>query len=357
MRGDGIRRRKDRGNSYWLSWTDSQGIRHRKKAERQSFNGARSELEKIRAQIEADNETTGAGTFQELSKSYLADRQPYVSAKEFERQESIVRVHLQPFFRSKLREITPDAVSRLVAERSGKVTPGCVRKEVGVLKRILKFAVRKGMLASNPADGVQLPRQSLERVRYLQPEEFQALLQHCPPNLRPVVRLAVHTGMRRGELLRLRWLDVDLLNRKAILPKTKNGRGRVVYLNSEAMDVFRDLALDIETRPEEPVFKLGVTPDEVSFQFAESCQKANISDFHFHDLRHTCASWMRQQGIGLDVIAKQLGHADLRMTSRYAHLDEDVQIRDAVDSLEKILRHPKGTGFEKSSGINKIRMQ
>jgi integrase len=126
------------------------------------------------------------------------------------------------------------------------------------------------------------------------------------------------------------------MNRCINLPQTKNGEGRTVYLNELAMDVFRSLWPSTETDPSEPVFGLDVTPEEVSMTFMRACRAAGIADFHFHDLRHTAASWMRQRGAPLDLIQKQLGHKDLRMTSRYAHVATQ-QVRDAVNSLDSIL--------------------
>jgi integrase len=159
--------------------------------------------------------------------------------------------------------------------------------------------------------------------------------------------------MRRGELLTLRWLDVDLIQRQANLPQTKNGKGRTVYLNDVAMDVFRSLARDTETLPHELVFGLDATPEEVSMSFMRACRKAGIEDFHFHDLRHTHATWLRQNGVQLDEIAKQLGHSDLRMTQRYAHLGAS-QIREAVCSLDSFLRPLKGPEAETGSTSERI---
>jgi len=86
---------------------------------------------------------------------------------------------------------------------------------------------------------------------------------------------------------RLRWLDVDQLHRQINLPQTKNGQSRVIFLNEGALDVFCSLAFDTDTEANEPVFGLDVTLEEVSMTFMRACRKAGISDFRFHDLRHT----------------------------------------------------------------------
>ena len=156
--------------------------------------------------------------------------------------------------------------------------------------------------------------------------------------------------------MKMRWIDVDLLNRCINLPQTKNGELRTVYLNELAMDVFRSLWPSTETNPMEPVFGLDVTPEEVSMAFLRACKAAGVVDFHFHDLRHTAASWMRQRGVPLDLIQRQLGHKDSRMTARYAHVAAQ-QVRDAVNSLDpllSILKATEGSMLEKSGGVTRL---
>jgi integrase len=284
-------------------------------------------------------------TFKEASNEYLDGQKPLLTPREYDRQAGILEEHLRPFFRGKVGEISARSVEQYITLRSRKCSAATIRKEVGVLKHLLNRAVKEGKISRNPAAGVTMPRVPAGRVRYLQPTELQAVLEHCPPWLRPLVLLAVATAMRRGEILKMRWLDVDLLQRQVNLPQTKNGKGRTVYLNEMAMDVFRSVALDADTQADEPVFALDVTPEEVSMCFMRACRKAGINDFRFHDLRHTTATWLRQRGVQLDEIAKQLGHSDLRMTQRYAHLGAS-QIREAVCCLDSILRPLKGPELE-----------
>lgn len=342
MRGDGIRRRKDRGNAWYITWIDADGRRHKRRARRQSFTAARHELARERAKtLEAKETGYVPMMFKEAAKDYIDRQRSLVSPREFERQESILEKHLKPFFAGKLRNISKRLVEEYIALRSRKCSPATVRKEVGVLKHLLNWALEGGMIDANRAAKVTLPRAPAGRLRYLQPTELQAVLAHCPPWIKPIVQLAVATGMRRGEILGLRWMDVDLLNRQVNLPQTKNGKSRTVYLNEMAMDVFRTLALDISTDSEEPVFALEATPEEVSMCFMRACRKTGIKDFRFHDLRHTHATLLRRSGVQLDEIARQLGHSDLRMTQRYAHLSVG-QGREAVCRLDSILRPLRG---------------
>ena len=342
MRGDGIRRREDRGNAWYITWIDASGKRRKKRARRQSFQGARRELARERAKVEEARETGYVPmTFKEAALAYIDRQKSLVSSKEYDRQASILEKHLKPFFAGKLGEISDRMVEQYIGLRTRNCSAATIRKEIGVLKHLLNWALKSRMIRRNPAAGIAMPKPPAGRLRYLQPTEFQAVVEQCPPWIQPVVRLAAATGMRRGEILGLRWLDVDFLQKQINLPQTKNGKGRTVYLNEMALDVFRTLALDTETLPHEPVCGLDATPEEVSMCFMRACRKAGIADFHFHDLRHSHATWLRQNGVQLDEIARQLGHSDLRMTQRYAHLAES-QIRTAVCRLDSILRPLKG---------------
>ncbi len=140
--------------------------------------------------------------------------------------------------------------------------------------------------------------------------------------------------MRRSEVLGLRWLDVDLLNNRVMLPQTKNGDGRIVYLNQSAQSVFQSHPISAALKSTDKVFN-GVTPDQVSVNFRRLCKKKGILDFRFHDLRHTAASWMRMQGADIHTVAQLLGHKDLRMAARYQHLSPAF-LAEAVGRLDDI---------------------
>ncbi len=345
MRGDGIYRRRDRHNAWYITWSElanGKKRRRHKKVRFQTFDAAKKEL----AEKQARNQAVASSTlvpikWRDAKADFLEYQKVHVTPKEYEREVSIVENHLRPFFGGKLvSAISPQEVERFLMERSKKVSAATVRKEGGVLKRFLSYARKKKWIDTNPAADVSLPKAPAGRLRYLHPGEFQALLEHCPPAIRPIVKIAAYTGMRRSEILSLRWLDVDFISRQINLRQSKNGEGRTVYLNDLAVEVFRSVRLDTKTKPEHLVFVLDGAPEELSMAFVRACRKGGIADFRFHDLRHTHASWLRQNGTQLDVIAKQLGHKDLRMTTRYAHLGA-TQVRDAVNSLDAILRLPE----------------
>ena len=244
-----------------------------------------------------------------------------------------MEAHLKPFFGRKLADIRRVDVQKYITHRSGEVSAASVVKELNVLKHLLGLAVEWELIPANPAHGVKPPRVPAGRVRYLQPTELRAVLEACPEWLRPIAGLAVATGMRRGEILGLRWLDVDFKGGRIMLPQTKNGDGRIVYLNTLAQQA---RAVVPRGKISQPTSSSPVNPQHRRMspsRFLRACRSVNISDFRFHDLRHTAASWMRMKGADIHTVALILGHKDLRMAARYQHLSPAF-LSDAVKLLD-----------------------
>jgi integrase len=260
-----------------------------------------------------------AETFSGISKRYLQHQKARLTRAAYERTRGVVEGNLEKFFGvTKVSDIRRGDIQKFITLRSGEVAPGTVSREMNILKRFFSLCVEWELLAFNPASGIKSPRVPAGRVRYLQAGEFRALLAKCPEWLRPVVGLAVATGMRRGEILGLRWLDVDRHGERILLPQTKNGEGRIVYLNKLASQVL-DAQIMGEASSNERVFST-TSGEQVSMAFKRAAKAAKIEDFRFHDLRHTAASWLRMQGADIHTVAQLLGHKDLRMAARYQHL-------------------------------------
>jgi integrase len=233
-------------------------------------------------------------------------------------------------------------VQRYVTERGGKASAYSVQKELNVLKHLFRLAVEWEVIPSSPATGVKSPRVPAGRVRYLQPVELRTLFDARPVWLRPIAGLAVATGMRRSEILGLRLLDIDLQQKRVLLPQTKNGEARMVYLNELAMTAIRSLPVGPDAKPTDRLFADVESPEQVSVAFARACRKVGIEDFRFHDLRHTAASWLRMSGADIHTVAQLLGHKDLRMAARYQHISPTF-LAEAVNRLDAVfgdLRYP-----------------
>ena len=355
---DGIYTRKDRPG-WWASWIDASGKRHQRKLEAHTLPQARALLAAERARVEM-NQTLGYAqpgpeTFSEAAARFLGYQKRRIastpakgkiSQDEYVRQQGILALHLVPYFGSmKMAAIRRKDVNAYIDHRMGKVSDGSIIKEINVLKRLFSVAVDTWeMIPKNPAHGCEIPEAPKGRVRYLQPEELGKVMQACPSWLRPIVGLAVSTGCRRGELLQVRWDDVDIPGNRILLSHTKNGRPRHTYLNYLSHQVLASMGVH---GGQELLFP-GVTPAQVSVAFIRACKAAGIEDFSMHDLRHTYASHMRMNGADLHTIQKLLGHSDPRMTDRYAHLSESF-LGDAARRLDGVFPDAMNLGKNEPS--------
>jgi integrase len=180
---------------------------------------------------------------------------------------------------------------------------------MNVLKHMLNLAVDWELIPLNPCTGVKPPRIPAGRVRYLQPGELRVVLEACPSWLRPIAGLLAFTGMRRSEVLGLRWLDLDVAGGRVLLPQTKNGDGRTVWLNALACQALNAVPRN-GAKATDCVFAASdqVSPENVSLAFLRACRRVGIEDFRLHDLRHTAASWLRMKGADIHTVAQLLGH-------------------------------------------------
>jgi integrase len=332
---DGVFIRK---GCYYISFVDAQGRRKQRKVSASTLTQARDLRNAETARAEKAR-TLGYAppakdTFLEIVPRYLNHQHARLTASAYERTRGIVEGHLKDSFGPvRLADIRRGHVEQYVTERSGEVSPGTVIRELNVLKHLLNCAVGWEKIPVNHAHGVRPPKDRAGRLRYLQPTELVAVLVECPQWLRPIAGLLAFTGMRRSELLGLRWLDVDRQGGRIILPQTKNGSGRTVWLDELALQTLAMLPQN-GSKPTDRIFTgEQISPENVSLAFLRACRRVGIADFRLHDLRHTAASWLRMQGADIGTVADLLGHKDLRMAKRYQHLSPNF-LRAAVRGLD-----------------------
>jgi integrase len=194
-----------------------------------------------------------------------------------------------------------------------------------------------GWLSNNPVRAIKKPRPERGRVRFLSQDERKRLLDACQqstsPYLYPVVLFALHTGARRGEILNLRWKDIDLKSRTARFEDTKNGERRSVPLSQELASTLAEMN-KVRRIDTDLVFPRadGKAPIQVKKYFPKAVATAELEDFRFHDLRHTAASYLAMSGATLVDIAQILGHKTMAMVKRYSHLTEQ-HTRTAVERM------------------------
>lgn len=213
-----------------------------------------------------------------------------------------------------------------------RISPATVNRYLAVLSHALGVAVKEwGWLDDNPMRKVRKRAEPKGRVRILDDGERTRLLEATkagPPWLEPVVTLALATGMRQGEILGLRWPDVDLDRKRLVLHDTKNGERRAVHLGGPARDVLKRWS-KVRRLDTDRVF-----PETAGFhhRWWDALERAGLEDFRFHDLRHTAASYLAMNGATLSELAAVLGHKTLAMVKRYAHLSES-HVAGVVDRM------------------------
>lgn len=184
----------------------------------------------------------------------------------------------------------------------------------------------------NPCRKIERQRESTGVVRFLDAKELQRLLAACKksrwPRLYALVLLAITTGARRGELERLTWGDIDLDRAVAYVRTSKNADPKTLPLTPGAVQALTphreaDTRRYVRTLDAQLVFASRVKPD-VPYNFEEhwrtALKAAHVRQFRFHDCRHTCASYLAQEGASLLELADVMGHRQLQMVKRYAHL-------------------------------------
>ena len=268
-------------------------------------------------------------TFHEFAKEYLEWAK--VNHKTSSRPQDLSKMRIldKTFGEKNIHEITAWEIEKWKVKRKKEVSAGTVNRELALLKHFFSMAVEWKRLKESPARGVKLFKGETKRLRYLLPGNVQMLIASCPEYLKPIVTVAVHTGMRRGEILGLPWDRVDQGAGRITLTDTKNSEGRIVPMDETVRTIFANLE-----RKGELVFP--VTVGVLKKDYGEALKKARIEDFTFHDLRHTFASNLAMAGIELNDIRDLLGHKSIAMTLRYAHLSPAHKSK-AVTILDTVL--------------------
>ena len=297
--------------------------------------------------FDAGNLTVG-----EYLDTWLSDSvRDTVRPSTYERHEALIRRHIRPTLgKLKLKVLTPAHVQRLYRDRlDSGLAPATVQKIHVVLHKALAQAVRWSLVPRNVTDAVKAPRPAPEEMRPLSLEETRRLLEAARgDSLETLYVLAVHTGMRQGELLGLKWNDVDLANgvihvRRTVTrnrgrlllgePKTKRSR-RTVNLTEPAVEALRSHL----NRQLADVARLGdlyedqgliftteagtlINPTNLRKRsFASLLRRAGLPDVRFHDLRHTCATLLLSKNVHPKYVQELLGHATVAITlDTYSH--------------------------------------
>lgn len=307
---------------------------------------ARNTLVKLRADLLDVARGFKKAPVDDLGFSAFADQFLELHSKPNKRSwrgdESSMQVLKAHFGNEPLRSITAENVSRFVAElRVGTVkntgapiSPATVNRYLALLKTMFQKGIEWGRLEANPASLVKKLKEPPPRDRILTKDEAGRLLAAAEGDFRAILIVALGTGMRRGEILALRWKDVDLTMGIITVAMSKSGKARRIPMSGAVAE-----ALGAVSRRGEFVFwnpETRTHRKDVKTAFHLACARAKITGFRFHDLRHTALTWMLRSGADIVSVSKIAGHSSIVMTQRYCHASAEFQ-RRAVEHVGAIL--------------------
>ena len=258
-------------------------------------------------------------TFGELIERYLREITPTMrgAGADTIRLKAIIR---RPIAKVNTILLNSSLIANYRDERLKEVSAGTVIRELAYFSSIINHARREWNInIANPVLLIRKPPSPQGRNRILTSEEEQKLLYACEPKAnrniytRPFVILALETAMRRGELLGLKWINIDIHKKTAFILLTKNGESRTVPLSTRAIETLRALPRSIDGR----VLPINFAALETNFKRAR--ERAKLLDLRIHDLRHTAVTRLAEKLPNLIELSAVTGHKSLAMLKRYYH--------------------------------------
>jgi integrase len=319
---------------YWIRYADASGKIIRESAKTTDYKDAKTILIAKKNAVNEGKEPETIQkripnyTFNELTTEYLkwAERQRSFKSKFYLIKQLVDKFGLFP-----LKRINTMMLEQYQAERDNKGNkPATINRLTATLKHMVHKGYDWEMVTEETfkrVKRVKLLEENNRRLRYLTKEESRELINSGETHLKPILITAFNSGMRKGEILNLKWDNVDLNHGFILLDKTKNGHRREIPINPALRSILEKIhsgTTEIPRRIDIPyVFhdrKSGKPYQDIKRSFATACRRAGIKDFRFHDIRHTFASHLVMGGADITSVSKLLGHQTLTMTLRYSHL-------------------------------------
>lgn len=330
---------KDSRGRWWLDYYAPNGKRRRKLVGTSKSDAERM-LRRIKTTIDTNEyvDPAKAPSFSDFCAIFMERHGSHKSS--YVRNTGMFEAFKEYFGQIKISKITSSHIesyrlmrlSKKSRRSAGHVSGVTVNRDVEALRAMFAKAVRWGFIGKNPASEVEDYDEDNRRERFLSSDEIRALMratkQSESPILRPAVYLALQTGMRKSELLGLRWNDINFEAHKILARETKNGEPRQVPMSRRAAWLLRKLAA--RNPLAEWVFQSQrrdgskAPASEIKTAWRRAMRLARVEGFRFHDLRHTFASHFAMRRGDLYALAKILGHSNPKITlDRYAHLSPE----------------------------------
>ena len=326
-----------RGKSYYFNFY-YEGKRYNEKIGQVSKSVAEEKLNIKRSEVIRGEWKPKAVkiSFEKFKEEYLKYSKGNKKPRSFIRDECSLK-HLSRFFGSKrLSEISPFMVEKYkLTRKEEEAAPVTTNHELGCLRNMFNMAIKWKKAQANPVREVKFFKEPKGKDRILSEEEEIRLLEIVrattkSQHLEPIIITALHTGMRKGEILNLKWSNVDFKTGHILVVETKNGEIRRIPMNKKLTETLQGAK---KLSKSEYVFSENGKPyGDVKTGWWSALEKAKIEGFRFHDLRHTFGSRLGMAGADIKTIAELMGHRDLQMTMRYSHPTPEHK-RKAVEML------------------------
>ena len=328
------------------NWRSGQGPQTLR--EMRAFNRERREAE-LAAQKLAEEKSRTLGGYWEAE--YLPRARLNLAPSSIISNVNAIKVWLKPLADRLLSSLTPTDLENLVMrpmQAAGK-SPGYIEKILRAFSAVWNQAKAQGFIeGSNPVSKIKIPKTDNRRDRFLTKDEAARLLtalKERDQEAHDYALLSLFTGLRAKECRDLTWADIDLEGGRIFVKDTKNSRNRHAFITAEVREILtRRASGQFKMDRVFPGVKAGIGYNTHWYQFDLTVRELGLNNgvsdrrqkVVFHTLRHTFASWLVQMGIPLYTVSKLMGHSDLKMTMRYAHLAPETQ-RAAAMELEGII--------------------
>ena len=272
-------------------------------------------------------------TFKEGLDIYLHYSE--INKRSYKSDLSMTKRFLFFFGNIDLTEITPTMIENFkqYLQIELNLKNSSINRHLEALSKMFNLCIADDLLSKNPLEKVKKMKEENYKVRVLGKDEETTLFIFLDERLKPIVICALKTGMRKGEILTLKWLNVDFKNNYIELLHTKSGKKRKIPMSK----TLRKILLEIrKTSTSEYVFVNPQTNQpytDIKKAFRTALKKAGIENFVFHDLRHTFATRLIEKGVDIVVVKELLGHADISTTMIYTHSDA-IRKQNAIDVID-----------------------